>query len=71
MEFLTLITLHNAYIPADYFSDFELQRLGFHSHSIQIARVSDLQLKMIVTVFMSIKLLSNYVFYQPWNVRLF
>ena len=66
-----MISLPNAYIPVDYFCEFEMLRLDFHPSSQQIGRVSDEQLKMIVGVFMGIKVLYTYVFEEPWNLKIF
>lgn len=70
LKFLTLITLNNSPVPFNFFCEFELLRLKFDMKKLIILDVSEDQVRMIVGIFLGIKLFCNFIFYQPWNVEI-
>lgn len=69
LKFLALVTLENSPLPHDFFCEFELLRLEFKKNRFMLKRVKDEQVRLVIGIFMGIKMFCNNIFYQPWHVQ--
>jgi len=70
LEFFVLTSTNKTFLPSDYLSAMEINRLEFSAKYGCIIDVSQEQTRMLVGIGLGVKIFCFYVLYQPWRLSM-